>query len=447
MPAPLPRRDFLKVGTLTLGGLTLPDLLAARDASGHPGRDTAVILVFLSGGPSHLETYDLKPDAPEGYRSIFRPIRTNVPGLDICELFPLQARQADKFALVRSLSHDINIHSDGGILVLTGKRPSVLDPTSQSKSENPDFGSVASHVRGLGAQPFPPYVGIPGATYMTRPAYLGGHHAAVSAGNPSAPNYRPPQLALNPRTAEALDDRRRLLGELDRARRELDLAATADVGRIREQAFDLLTSPRVAEAFDLSREPDRLRDRYGRHLWGQGCLLARRLASAGAAVVSMTFNTPKNGPEFTNWDDHIMNAMRPGHFGGYMRTRLPYMDEALSALIDDIYARDLDKKILVVVVGEFGRTPRISSNKDGVGRDHWPQAYSALVSGGGLKTGQVVGATNARAEHPATRPYSPQDLLATVYRHPGIDPARHLPDATGRPVPILNEGAPISELG
>jgi uncharacterized protein (DUF1501 family) len=157
-------------------------------------------------------------------------------------------------------------------------------------------------------------------------------------------------------------------------------------------------------------------------------------------------NTPKNGPEFTNWDDHPGNAMRPGHFGNYMRVRLPYMDEALSALIDDVYARGLDEKILVVVVGEFGRTPRLSSNKDGTGRDHWPQAYSALLSGGGLKVGQVVGATNARGEHPATRPYSPQDLLATIYRHLGIDPARGIPDATGRPVPILAEGQPIPEL-
>lgn len=446
MPHAIARRDFLTVGSLALGGLTLPELFAARAASSEQSRDTAVIFVFLSGGPSHLETYDLKTNSPEGYRSIFNPIRTNVPGLDVCELFPLQARQSDKFSLVRSLSHDVNIHSDGGIVVLTGKRPSVLDPTSQSKSEHPDFGSVASHVRGLGEQPFPPYVGIPGPPYMTRPAYLGGHHAAVSTGDPSVANYRPPQLTLNPQNAASLDNRRQLLAQLDGVRRDLVSAATADSSRLRQQAFDLLTSPRVAEAFDLSKEPERLRDRYGRHLWGQGCLLARRLATAGAGVVNVTFNTPKNGPEFTNWDDHIMNAMRPGHFGGYMRTRLPYMDEALSALIDDIYARGLDEKILVVVVGEFGRTPRLSTNKDGTGRDHWPQAYSALVSGGGFKMGQVIGATNIRGEYPSTRPYSPQDLLATIYGHLGIDPARNLPDASGRPVPILHEGKPIPEL-
>lgn len=441
------RREFLSAGALAVGGLSLPELFAARAASGQQSRDTAVILIYLSGGPSHLETYDLKTDAPEGYRSIFRPIRTSVPGLDVCELFPRQARLADKFTLVRSLSHDINIHSDGGSLILTGKRPSVLDPTSTSKSEHPDFGSVASHVRGLGERPFPPYLGIPGPPYMTRPVYLGGHNAAVSTGDPSIPNYRPPQLSLSPNLAAVLDDRRRLLDRLDRTRRTFDTVATADNDRFRQQAFDLLTSPRVAEAFDLSKEPERVRDRYGRHLWGQGCLLARRLAVAGAAVVSVTFNTPKNGPEFTNWDDHIMNAMRPGHFGGYMRTRLPYMDESLSALIDDVHARGLDRRILVVVVGEFGRTPRLSTNNDGTGRDHWPQAYSALISGGGLNMGQVVGATNSRGEHPATRPYSPQDLLATVYRHLGIDPALNLPDAVGRPVPILLEGKPIPELG
>ena len=201
----------------------------------------------------------------------------------------------------------------------------------------------------------------------------------------------------------------------------------------------------MAEAFDLNRESDKTRDRYGRHLWGQACLLARRLAAAGTAVVSVTFNTPQNGPEFTNWDDHILNANRPGHFAGYMRTRLPYMDEALSALIDDIFTRGLDKQILVVVGGEFGRTPRLSSNANGTGRDHWPQAYSALLSGGGLKMGQVVGATNARGEYPMRDPYSPYDLLATVYKHLGIDWHKAIYDTTNKPVAILPDGEPIGE--
>jgi hypothetical protein len=423
-------------------------LLAKRAAAGQTNCDTSVILLYLHGGPSQLETYDLKPEAPIEYRSVFRPIATNVPGIDICELFPQQARLADKFALVRSLNHDIGIHSDGGIIVLTGKRPSVLDPTSQSKSEHPDFGSVASRERGMGKTVVPPYVAIPRQPYMTRPTYLGPQHAAYEVGDPSAVNYRPPTLTMDAgRDGKSLEDRRTLLAQFDRYRRDVDASGIADASdKFRELAFQMLTSPQTAAAFDLANEPDELRDRYGRHLWGQGCLLARRLAEAGTALVSVFIDTPKRGQEFTNWDDHIMNAGRPGHFADYMRVRLPYMDQALSALIEDIYAKSLDRKILVVVMGEFGRTPRLSRNANGVGRDHWPQAYTALVSGGGLRMGQVVGATNSKSEFPTDRPYSPQDMLATIYRHLGIDTTRTFPDFAGRPVPILKEGAPIREL-
>jgi hypothetical protein len=441
------RRTFLRAGVLGLGGLALPELFARRAAAGESNRDTSVILLYLHGGPSHLETYDLKPAAPTQYRSIFNPIPTTVPGMDVCELFPRQAKLADKFALVRSLNHDVSIHSDGGIVVLTGKRPAVLDPTSNSKSEHPDFGSVASHLRGVGRDAMPPFVAIPRQTYMTRPAYLGEQAASVVVNNPAAGNALPPQLSIAGRDPSILNNRRRLLAEIDQARRTFDAAGSVTSSdRFRQLAFDMLTSPKVAEAFDLSKEPAKLRDRYGRHLWGQACLLARRLAVAGTAVVSLYIDTPKSGPDWTNWDDHIMNAGRPGHFGDYMRRRLPYLDESLSALIEDIYSRGLDRRILVVVVGEFGRTPRLSTNKDGTGRDHWPQAYTALLSGGGLRTGQVIGATNARGEHPTQKPYTPQDLLATVYRHLGIDINHMLSDTAGRPVPVLAEGRPIPEL-
>ena len=444
---PLSRRAFLTAGPLMLGGLTLPELLAAKARAGEAKKDTAVILLYLSGGPSQLETYDLKPDAPVEFRSVFRPIPTNVLGTEICELFPRQAKIADKFSLVRSLNHDVGIHSDGGIVVLTGKKPTVLDPTSQSKSQHPDFGSVASKVRGLGEHAIPPYVAIPSRLYMTRPTYLGMQHAPFETADPSGLNYKPPQLSVSARNAAVLDDRRRLLAQVDRYRRDADGSGQlTGTDHFRSLAFQMLTSPEAAAAFDLSKEKDSLRDRYGRHLWGQGCLLARRLAEAGTAVISLTINTPKNGPEFTNWDDHIQNAGRPGHFGDFMKRRLPYMDEALSTLIEDIFERGLDRRILVVVVGEFGRTPRLSHNANGTGRDHWPQAYSALLSGGGLKMGQVVGATNSKAEYPTERPYSPQDLLHTVYRHLGIDPQQAFPDLTGRPVRILEEGRGIKEL-
>lgn len=442
------RRQFMQVGALALGGLTLADVLRAREAS-RRSPETSVIMLYQHGGASQLETYDLKPDAASEYRSQFRPINTNVPGLEICEHFPLQSRLADKFSLIRSLHHDVNIHSDGGIVVLTGKRPAQLDPTSQSKSEHPDFGSVAARVRGLGRHVMPPYVAIPRKPYMTRPTYLGLQHAALEIGDPNADSYRPPHTPLRHDRAGLLEDRRRLLGQLDRLKRGLDHEGRLDgVDRFRQMAFEMLTSQRAARAFDIAEEAPALRDRYGRHEWGQACLLARRLAEAGTAVINIFFNTPKSGPEFTNWDDHPGNAGRPGHFAKYMRTRLPYMDQALAALIDDIFARGLDRKILVVVVGEFGRTPKMRYGPPdrSFGRDHWPQAYTALVSGGGLRMGQVIGATNRNAEYPVERPYTPQDLLATVYRHLGIDPAHAFLDLSGRPIPILNRGRPIAEL-
>jgi hypothetical protein len=433
---------------MAIGGLTLMDVVAGRAAAGQPNRDTSVILLYLHGGPSQLETYDLKPDAPVEYRSVFEPIATNVPGMDICELFPLQAKHADKFSLVRSLNHDIGIHSDGGIIVLTGKRPSVLDPTSQSKSEHPDLGSITSKLRGIDERGIPPYVAIPNQMYMTRPTYLGRHHAAYDVGDPSVEKFAPPGFSFSVgKDPKLFEERRSLLARFDRFRRDADASGQlAANDSFREQAFQLLANPSTAAAFNLSQESDTLRDRYGRNLWGQGCLLARRLAEAGAGVISLSINTPKNGQEFTNWDDHILNAGRPGHFAGFMRVRLPYMDQALSALIEDVFARSLDKKILIVVMGEFGRTPRLSKNASGVGRDHWPQAYTALVSGGGLRMGQVVGATNSKAEYPTERPYSPQDMLATIYRHLGIDTQHAFIDHSGRPTPILGEGTPIREL-
>lgn len=444
----LSRRCFLQLGGLGLTGLSLTDVLAARVATANAGLQTSVILLYLHGGASQLETYDLKPSAPSSYRSVFEPIATNVPGLDICELFPLQAKIADKFSLVRSIHHDVGIHSDGGILVLTGKRPSRLDPTSQSKSEHPDFGSVVSRVRGMGESAIPPYIAIPAKPYMTRPTYLGLHHGAFEQSDPSLPSYSGPQIRVaGGERASALADRRNLLARLDRFHSHLDLSGQVQGMRdFHDLAFQMLTSPETARAFDLNQEPDQLRDRYGRHLWGQGCLLARRLAEAGSSVISLYIDAPKVGPDFTNWDDHIGNAGRPGHFGGYMRTRLPYLDQALSALIEDIFAKDLDRRVLVAVMGEFGRTPRISANSTGVGRDHWPDAATVLLSGGGLRMGQVVGATNSKAEFPTERPYTPQDILATIYRHLGIDTQRAFTDFAGRPIAILDSGQPIPEL-
>jgi len=439
------RREFLRVGGLVLGGVGLADVAAARAAAG-TNRDTSVILIYCLGGMSHLETYDLKPDLPETMRSVFKPIATRVSGVSICELLPRQAAVADRFSLIRSLHHKIDIHNDGSIAVLTGKEPTVADPTSTAKSEHPDFGMVAGRLRGPHRDALPQYVAVPYPFQMIRTAYLGAGAQPFAAGNPSVPGYSVPQFVLRG-GLDTLENRRRLLGDLEQARSGLD--RTADqLDPLRQQAYAALTSPAVARAFDIEREPEAVRERYGRHLWGQACLLARRLVEAGTAVVSVVANTPENGPNFTNWDDHPGNAMRPGHFGDYMRTRLPYDDQCVAALIDDVFARGLDEKVLVVVVTEFGRTPRIRTGPpdNSIGRDHWPQAFSALVAGGGLRMGQVIGSTNARGEYPTASPVTPQDVLATIYRHLGIDPAQVLTDSQGRPMPLLPHGAPIAGL-
>jgi hypothetical protein len=445
---PLSRREFLRAGVLALGGLSLADVLAARAAAGQSPPDTSVILFWMWGGPSQLETYDLKPDAPAEYRGPFRPIHTNVAGIDVCELFPLQARLADKFALVRSLHHTMSSHNDGSIEWLTGKTPARADPTSTALSEHPDFGMVTSKVRGPRPDGLPQYLGIPRQPFMTRPAYLGLSHQGFHTGDPSAATYAPPNLTLSPGIdAGRFTDRRDLLGRFDSLRRDVDAkGAMEGTGACRDRALEMLTSARMAEAFDIRKEDPRLRDRYGRHLWGQSCLLARRLAEAGAGVVTIDALAPEMGkPLYFSWDDHA-NAQPGWDLAKGMRWRAPFMDQALAALIEDVYDRGLDRKVLIVAVGEFGRTPRVGQANGCIGRDHWPDAQSALVAGGGLRTGQVVGSTNSRGEYPKDRPLTPQDLLATVYHHLGIDRRQEFKDLSGRPIPILGDGEPIREL-
>jgi hypothetical protein len=442
------RREFLRVGTLGLGGLALADLLEARASAGQSRPDTSVILFWMWGGPSQLETYDCKPEAPSEYRGPLRPIRTTVPGLDICEVFPLQARLGHRISLVRSLHHQMSSHNDGSIELLTGKTPAKEDLTSTAKSDHPDFGMIASKLRGPRAGGLPAYVGVPRVPFMVQPTYLGMTHAGFAAGDPSVADYHPRNLALDAGIdGTRLDDRRHLVSQLDRYRRGYDLhGAVEATGSFRQQAFQLLTSTAVADAFALDRERPTTRERYGRHLWGQSCLLARRLAEAGASVITIDALSPvPTNPIYFSWDDHA-NPMTGWNLEGAMRWRGPYMDQGLSALIEDIYDRGLDRKVMVVAVGEFGRTPRLASPHGVLGRDHWPAAQSALVSGGGLRMGQVIGATTSKAEYPVERPLSPKDLLATIYRHLGIDYRSTINDFTGRPVHVLSEGEPIREL-
>jgi hypothetical protein len=435
---------------LALGGVTLPQVMARRAAAGTTSADTCVIMFWMWGGPSQLETYDLKPNAPSEYRGPFSPIATNVPGLDLCELMPLQARIADKFSIIRSLHHEMAAHNDGSIEVLTGKTPSVPDATSQARSEHPDFGMIAARMRGPRADGMPRYVGVNKAPFMTLPQYLGLASRAFETGDPSVENFAPPNLTLSSdTTTERLINRRSLVTQLDRYRRDLDLHGSLEgIDAFRGAAFDLLVSSSVARAFDLQSEPAEVRDRYGRHRWGQSCLLARRLAEAGVSVINIDATATHDKSPHFSWDDHAA-AFDLGVANG---ERLPQMDQALSALITELFDRGMDRRVMVIACGEFGRTPRLVQapknfqGQPSLGRDHWPQAFSALISGGGLRMGQVVGATNSKAEYPAHDPVTPQDLLATVYRHLGINPQHTFNDFAGRPVHILPHGEPIAAL-
>lgn len=437
------------MGTLGLGGLSLSELIAARAQAGSSSAsDSSVILFWMWGGPSQFETWDPKPNAPREYRGPFNSIRTTVPGMDFCELFPRQAQIARKLAIVRSLHHTMSSHNDGSIEVLTGKTPIVPDPTSTAKSDHPDFGMIASKWRGLRSDGLPQYVGIPTVPFMVRPTYLGLGHQGFAAGNPALPGFAPRGVGLaNGVNPIRLDDRRGLLNDFDRMRRDLDRAGVmSGTDELRSAAFQILTGPGMARAFDLKQEDERVRDRYGRHLWGQSCLLARRLAEAGAAVVTIDALAPEPGqPIYFSWDDHA-NAQPGWDLAKGMRYRAGFIEQALTALVEDVYDRGLDERIMIVACGEFGRTPKVSSANGCLGRDHWPDAMCALLSGGGLRTGQVVGATDSKGAYPKDRPLSPKDLLATIYRHLGVDYKHEFKDHSGRPIPILNEGEPIAEL-
>ncbi|MCH2200832.1 MAG: DUF1501 domain-containing protein [Fuerstiella sp.] len=445
---PVKRREFMRVGTLALGGITLPTLLQLRAGAGTLTCDTSVILFWMWGGPSQLETWDMKPDAPSEYRGPLHPISTNVSGIDICEYMPLQSEIADKFSIIRSLHHEMSAHNDGSIEMLTGKTPVVPDPTSQARSQHPDFGMIASRLRRARPDGMPHYVGVQKAPFMTNPGYLGVSHRAFETGDPSRPNFAPPNLTLAAGVNnERLSDRRSLLQQFDHFRAARDQAGHG-TDRFRDAAFSILTSPRVADAFDLSQESPKVRERYGHHRWGQSCLLARRLAESGAAVINIDATAPNNTTKHFSWDDHA-GAF---HLDYAQRERLPQMDQALTALINDLFSRGLHRNVMVIACGEFGRTPRVThaaknfSNQIGLGRDHWPNAFSALISGGGLRMGQVVGQTSSKSEYPMHDPVTPQDLLATVYRHLGIDCGHEFTDLSGRPVPVLSGGSPISQL-
>ena len=460
-PGPVSRRTVLQAGSLAATGLGLADLfrLRAEAASQPVQEDTAVIFVWLPGGPPHMEMYDMKPEAPADYRGVFRPIGTNVAGIDVCELLPLHARVADRYTLIRSIAHEFSDHGGGHKRFLTGRLPK--SPVG-FVNDAPAVGSIVAKMRPEYRDGVPNYVsgaeqgrhGID--VYSFGSAYLGQDtHPFIVAGDPSQAGFKVQNLGLAADLATRLEDRTALLHGFDRVRRGIDQSGAMDaMDTFQQRAVELLTSRSARDAFDLTLEPDAVRDRYGRHAWGQRALMARRLVEAGSSFVTMVMENPyvsgvpwlKNGTY--NWDSHAVNC----HLFDDARVRLPIYDQAVTALVEDIYARGLDRRVMVIVTGEFGRTPRINSqigSQTGVhqpGRDHWPQAMSMLVCGGGMRTGQVIGSTNSKGEHPQDRPLTPNDLWATVYRHLGIDWHQSFPDFHGRPMPILPFGEPIAEL-
>jgi hypothetical protein len=458
----LSRRRFLKIGAMALGGIGMRGLLPLRLEAAKTGQtpDTAVILIWLPGGPPHMETYDMKPDAPAEYRGAFRPIRTNVPGIEVCELLPRHARIADKFTLIRSIAHNFADHGGGHKRFLTGR-----DPRSPVGFVNdyPMVGSMVARVRQDRQAGVPNYIAgtEPGRdqidVYSFGSAYLGpSTHPFMVVGDPSSPTFEVKNISLPSGTKDRLRERLDLLGRFDTLPARLDKSGTMEaMDEYRQKALELATSDDARQAFDLSREPDRLRQRYGMHVWGQRALLARRLVEQGASFVTMVMENPfQSGVPFPkdgtyNWDSHAVNC----HIFNDAKVRFPLYDRAVTALVEDLHDRGLDKRVLLIVTGEFGRTPRITyakgsqTNVEQPGRDHWPQAMSVLVCGGGMRTGQVVGSTNARGEHPKDRPLTPNDLWATMFRHLGIDYANtSFLDPTGRPMPLLPYGEPIAEL-
>ncbi len=447
---PLDRRAFLSIGGMSLGALAsgidpgLTQLLASEESHQPAEKDFSVILLWANGGPSHLETFDMKPDAPAEFRGEFKPIATNVPGMDICELLPNLAKMADKFSIVRSLHHNRNEHSGGTCRLLSGYTPTAANPMD---AENPEMASIVANQLEHTARDIPLFIANT-KFYGGGPAYLGAAYSPyLFRGDPNSAKFSVGDLTVTNDAVKDLQTRQNLLKTFDRFRRDLDhKGSMAALDKFNQRAVATLTSPRAADAFNLSKEPDAVRDRYGRTTWGQGLLLARRLVESGVRIVQLQagFKLSKEAGRVSNWDDHSVNT----HTFRAYRERMPVFDVAVPALIEDLYARGLDKKVLFIFCGEFGRTPKIrhQDKTKRPGRDHWSKAMSIFLSGGGLKMGQVVGATNPRGEHPIESVMDSNCLLATIYRRFGIDPSRHYYDNSGRPVPILTDGHPIAEL-
>jgi hypothetical protein len=429
------RRDVLKLGVLSCLGLSLADCLRLQHASaassaGLPRRrDLSCILIWLDGGLSHLDTFDLKPDAPAEVRGEFKPIPTNVAGIQICEHLPRTARVMDRVALIRSMTHELGNHDTGSHYLLTGHRPTPV-------VEYPSLGSIVARETGF-SPAVPPYIAVPEAVSSARAGYLPAAFSPFSVGgDPSRPDYQvrdlqPPEGVR----IERLDRRRAMVKVLDDFSRSVEQTTTTQSrDSFYEQAYRLTTSPEAKAAFDLSREPPQLRERYGRHRLGTSCLLARRLVEAGSRFITVID---------TGWDHHqqIFKALPDAFFPG--SGKLPALDRAYSALLTDLHERGMLDTTLVLLMGEFGRTPKINSTG---GRDHWPRASSVCMAGGSIKGGQVIGQTDPYGEAPAAQPVRPEDLAFTVLTLLGIDPRKEYQTPDGRPMKILADGDRVPGL-
>jgi hypothetical protein len=441
----LTRRDFLHAGSLGLLGLTLPDVFALRAlGTVNPEKDVNCILLMLVGAPSQLDTWDMKPDAPAEIRGPYKPIPTNVPGIQISEIFPRMARHADKYALVRSVYHTAAaVHDTGHQMMQTGW-------LFQGGIEYPNIGCVLSKLKGPKGD-VPPHVLMPhpiGNTGGNMPhgqtaGYLGKtYDPFVLNADPSAPDFKVPDMLPPDYIAAVRVDRRRSWrSAIDQSVSYFESNQDARLmDATFSQAYTLMTSAKAREAFELGQEPDAVRERYGKNRFGQGCLLARRLIERDVRFVTINmFETVFN--EIT-WDIHGSAPFSP--ISAYRDLLGPMFDNAYSSLLEDLQQRGLLQNTLVLAMGEFGRTPKI--NPAG-GRDHWPQCWSIVMAGGGIKGGQVVGASDEIGAAPQDHPVNPAEVAATVYHLLGIDLELELPGPQGRPLPVVVRGTqPIMEL-
>jgi hypothetical protein len=439
------RRSFVQLGLAGMGSLSLGSFLRMKEASAATieKKDTSVILIWVDGGPGHMDTYDMKPEAPPEYRGIWRPINTNVPGMQVTELFPLHAKIADKFSVIRSMHHNNGDHFTAGHWMLTGRG----GPNgANTAGKFPFFGAIATKQSGPRQQGMPANVAIPYAMSIgLRPGYFGGNFLGPqdnpfeTEGDPNNPKFQVKNLTLGNMTVDRLADRRNLLKSFDQLRREMDNSGKLDaMDKFDRNAYELITGDKARTAFDISQEDEKTRDLYGRHTWGQSALLARRLVEAGTTFVTVHLG---------GWDHH-WNLQ-----SGYERL-LPIVDQLVYGLFTDLSNRGLYDKVTVVLCGEFGRTPRMNDGGNGgppgsmgtPGRDHWGNAMSVLIGGGGIKGGRLIGSTNRLGEVPKDLPLRPGDLHHTLFKVLGVDPHIHYPDLSGRPTIAIDHGSVINEL-